>query len=438
MRIKVNDKKNFINMFNQTYKQDIEVINGISIDSREIEPYDIFIPIKGEMVDGHKFIENVLKIKGTICFDERTDILNKRIIKSKSNKEILINMASSWREKIKSEVIAITGSNGKTTTKELLYHIIKNKFKCSKSKDNHNSTIGLPLTFLNCNINDQYTILELGANKDGEIGKLCDAIKPNYSLITNISNSHIGNFDSIEEIAECKSKIFSYLDEDGVAFLNMNDEMIKKMDIKSKKITFAMNNKEAEYNGTLNQKSLMTINKSTFKIPRDIIHLNESILSVYAICNQLGIEDEIIQKALNTFTIPNGRGSIIDNNKYIIINDAYNASPASMKFGIKRFSEMKKTNRKILIIGDMLELGDYAIPEHKKLAKIINLTNIDIVFTIGSLMLYTYEKLNDNYNLKSHFSNINNLKNEFKKIVEKDDIVFIKGSRKMTLERIYN
>ena len=438
MRIKVHDKKNFINMFNQAYNKNIETINGISIDSREIEPYDIFIPIKGAVVDGHDFIKNVLKIEGTLCFDERTDILDERIIKSKSNKEILINMASSWREKIKSEVIAITGSNGKTTTKELLYHIMKNKFKCSKSKDNHNSTIGLPLTFLNCNINDQYTILELGANKDGEIGKLCNAIKPNYSLITNISNSHIGNFDSIEEIAECKSKIFSYLDEDGVAFLNMNDEMIKKMDIKSKKITFAMNNKQAEYNGTVNQKSLMTINNSTFKIPIDIIHLNESILSVYAICNQLGIEDEIIQEALNTFAIPNGRGSIIDNNKYIIINDTYNASPASMKFGIKRFSGMEKTNRKILIIGDMLELGDHAIIEHENLAKVINLTNIDIVFTIGSLMIYAYKKLNDNYNLKLHFSDINNLKNKFKKIVEKDDIVFIKASRKMTLERIYN
>ena len=438
MRIEINDKKKFINMFNQSYNQSIEKINGISIDSRIIEPYDIFIPIKGEKVDGHNFISSVLKIKGTICFDERLKQKNKRIIKSQSNKEVLINMASLWRKNIKSKIIAITGSNGKTTTKELLYHIMKNKFKCSKSKDNHNSTIGLPLTFLNCNINDQYTILELGANKDGEIGKLCSAIKPDYSLITNISNSHIGNFRSIEEIAECKSKIFSYLKKDGIAFLNMNDKMIKKMNIDSKKVTFGMNNIKAKYNGSLKNNSLIRINKTTFDIPKDIIHLNESILSVYAICNYLGIEDKIIQEGLNTFEIPIGRGSIIDNNKYIIINDAYNASPASMKFGIERFSKMKKLNHKILIIGDMLELGEHEIIEHKNLAKLINTASIDIVLSIGNLMHYMHKELNDNYIFKSHFLNINDLKKEFKDIVKKDDIVFIKGSRKMTLERIYN
>ena len=124
MRIKIRDKKNFIEMFNRNYERNLNMINGISIDSRNVEPHDIFIPIKGDTIDGHQFIKNVLKIDGTICLDEKTDIINERIIKTKSNKKALLDIASLWRKKIKSNIIAITGSNGKTTTKELLYHII--------------------------------------------------------------------------------------------------------------------------------------------------------------------------------------------------------------------------------------------------------------------------------------------------------------------------
>ncbi len=438
MRIKIDDKKNFIEMFNQNYGQNLSTINGISIDSRNIEPNDIFIPIKGNTTDGHRFIKDVLKIRGTICFDENLGRDNKRIIKTNSNKKVLINMASLWRKKIKSNIIAITGSNGKTTTKDLLYHIMKNKFSCSKSKGNHNSTIGLPLTFLNCKINNEYAVLELGANKTGEIGILCKAIQPNYSLITNISNTHIGNFDSIGSIAECKSEIFSYLNSDGTAFININDTRIKKMDSNGLKITFGINNKKANYNGLLHEDSKMTINGFVLKIPDNIYYLNESILAAYTICNTLGVDNTTIQESINSFIIPDGRGSIIHNKKYKLINDTYNASPASMKFGIERFSKMKSKNHKILIIGDMLELGKHEIEEHKKLGNLINSKNIDIVLTMGDAMLHLYNTLNKNYKYKAHFLNIKKLKEKFKSIVKKNDIVFIKGSRKMKLEQVYN
>ena len=438
MRIRINDKKNFTDMFNQNYEKNLSMINGITIDSRVIEPHDIFIPIKGNSIDGHQFIKEVLKVDGTICLDEKTNVINKRIIKTKSNKQALIDMAALWRKRIKSDVIAITGSNGKTTIKELLYHIMKNKFTCSKSQGNHNSTIGLPLTFLNCEINDQYTILELGANKDGEIKTLCKTVQPNYSLITNISNAHIENFGSINSIAKCKSEIFSCLSENGTAFINLNDRMIQGMDTKGKKITFGINNKKAIYNGQLHQNYKLIINDFILEIPENIYYLNESILAAYAISNTLGIDNITIQKAINSFTIPHGRGSTINNKNYKIIDDTYNASPASMKFGIERFSKIKTKNCKILIVGDMLELGQYKVEEHRRLATLINSTNIDIVLVIGDAMLHLYEKLNENYKYKAHFLNIETLKKKFKSIVKKNDIVFIKGSRKMKLEEVYN
>ena len=437
MRININDKKNFMEMFNQIYNKEINTINGISIDSRKIRSNDIFIPLVGNKNDGHKYIKDVLQKEGTICLDEKTDIINERIIKTESNKIALLQMAFHWREKVTSKIIAITGSNGKTTIKDLLHHIIKTNFNCSKSEGNHNSTIGLPITFLNCKIKDQYTILEMGANQDGEIKKLCESMKPDYSLITNISNAHIKNFKSINHIAKCKSEIFSQLSKDGTAFININDKIIQKMAIKSKKITFGINNDKADFNG-ITKKNELLINGFSLKIPKNIYFLAESILAAYTICNTLGIKDNSIQTAIKSFTIPNGRGVTINKNNYSIIDDTYNASPASMEFGINRFNRMKSKNHKILIIGDMLELGNHKIQEHEKLAEIINSKNIDIILTIGESMSFLYKNLNENYIYKAHFSNIEKLKKEFNTIVKKNDIVFIKGSRKMKLEEVYN
>ena len=195
MRIKIQDKNNFVKTFNEIYPaHKIQDINGISIDSRMIESDDIFIPFAGGSFDGHEFINNVLKKDGTICLSEKKSKKNNRIICTPSNKNALLNLASSWRKKMKSEVIAITGSNGKTTAKELLYHIIKDQYKCSKSAGNHNSTIGLPLSLFNCNIDDDFTILELGANQPGEIKILCDFLSVSGLHFASCLDSKILHF----------------------------------------------------------------------------------------------------------------------------------------------------------------------------------------------------------------------------------------------------
>ena len=425
-------------MFNQLYPENcISKINGLSIDSRRIEPNDIFIPIKGGKFDGHNFIDSVLKVDNTICFNQNKKIDHNRVINIKSSKNMLIDLASAWRDQMDSNIIAITGSNGKTTTKELLYHVLKDTFTCSKSSGNHNSTIGLPLTFLNCKLSDTYTILELGANKPGEIKTLCKTIKPNFSLITNISNTHIKNFKSLDEIKNTKSEIFKNLDKDGIAFVNINDKSIRQISLKNKKITFGINNLEADYNGILNSKSHLKINTFELKIPQDINHLNESILAVYTIANTLGVSNKNFQKAINSFTIPEGRGSTLNIKGYTIIDDAYNASPASMKLGIERFSKLKTKGNKILIIGDMLELGDQKIKEHKKIGQLINEQNIDVVLTFGDATNHAFNELNNHYIYKKHFNDMNSLKNKFNTIVKKDDLIFIKGSRYMQLERLY-
>jgi len=439
MRIKIQDKNNFVKTFNEIYPEHkIQGINGISIDSRMIESNDIFIPFTGDSFDGHEFINNVLKKDGTICLSEKKSVGKNRIIYTSSNKKALLNLASSWRSKMKSKAIAITGSNGKTTAKELLYHIIKDKYKCSKSAGNHNSTIGLPLSLFNCNIDDDFTILELGANQPGEIKILCDFVQPDFSLITNISNAHIENFNSLNDIAETKSAIFTSLKTSGIAFVNLNDKVISNISIKNKRITFGFNNKNADYNGIIKSNSKIKINDSIFNISGAISHLIETILAVYAICKTLGLDDNDFQKSLNSFSIPNGRGKVKNIDGLKIIDDAYNANPASMEFGIMRLSKTTCENKKILIIGDMLELGDSKIDEHRKIAKLINKSNIDIVLTFGDTIEYTMKELSNKFLYKEHFNNIDLLKKKFKEIAEKNDLIYIKGSRSMQLERIYN
>ena len=221
MRVSINNKKQFMVIFNKMFPENkIKNINGITIDSRKIMENDLFVPLKGAKFDGYNFINQILKIKGTIALNDRNSLINnKRIIPTQSNKNTLLSLAKEWRKIINSKIISITGSNGKTTTKDLLFHILNKEYKCSKSNENFNSCIGLPLTFLNCKLNDDYTILELGANQPGEIETLCQSIKPDYSLITNISNAHIKNFRSINEIVYTKSAIFQNLSENGIAFI---------------------------------------------------------------------------------------------------------------------------------------------------------------------------------------------------------------------------
>ncbi|MBI45355.1 MAG: hypothetical protein CMG66_04225 [Candidatus Marinimicrobia bacterium] len=440
MRIKIEDKENFLEIFNQIYPNNkIEKINGVSIDSRLIENNDIFIPFKGVLFDGNQFIDSVLEKKGTICLSENNRFINNnRVVSTSSNKQALSNLSQTWLQKMGSKIIAITGSNGKTTTKELLYHIIKDKYRCGKSKDNHNSTIGLPLSILNCKINDKYTVLELGANQPGEIKDLCEIVKPDLSLITNISNAHIENFKSLQDIAKTKSAIFSCLDKNGIAFVNLNDKIISNLPIKSNKVTFGFNEPKAQYNGIIINKNKLKINNFEFIVPDNISHLKEAILAVYAISKNLNVKDDEFINALKTFSVPGGRGKIKNINGLNIIDDAYNANPASMKFGIERLSSMKSNNRKILIIGDMLELGESSIDEHIKIGSLINSLDIDIVLTFGDTTQFTFKELNNNFIYKKHFTDIKHLKKCFNETVKQDDLIYIKGSRSMELERVYN
>ena len=441
MRIKIKDKVNFMNLYNDIYpNHTIDKINGITIDSRKIMKNDIFFPIKGKNYDGHDYIK-LIKHDSSITYFSENENYKDAIICNSIIKEI-INIASLWREKTNSKIIAITGSNGKTTIKELLYHILKKKYKCSKSEGNYNSKIGLPLTFLSSLKNDDYCILELGANSPYEIKYLAKIVKPNYAVITNISKAHIGNFRSFEELIKTKNEIFDYVQNNGQIFINNDDENIHVPNNKKiSTITYSFNNssdlKAKYYNSILEIKNNNKNKKIYFSIPNELSHLINIILSAYAISKKIGIKNSEFQDALNSFKIPDGRGQIVIYKNCKIIDDSYNANPSSMMMGINRLSDLDSSQRKIAVLGDMLELGQDEISEHKKIGELLNSQKIEIILVYGKLMEKTYNVLDKKTKEVFYFKNFSALHKKFNSIIKNNDIIYIKGSRSMKLERLY-
>ena len=420
MRVKINDKNNFINMFNQLFTHNkIDKINSISIDSRIIERDDIYIPIKGINYDGHDFISSALESGATICFSEKKN-KHKKVINSTSNIEIIKILASEWKQRTKTKIIGITGSNGKTTTKELLYKILSNNYKCSKNNGNYNSLIGLPLSFMNSNIDDDYCILEYGANHPHEIDLLCKIVKPDYSLITNISDAHIGNYKDLNEIIETKIAIYNNLNNNGIAFINKNIKEIKNIKLHCKLVEF-------------NTAKTPNLN---IKIPSALKHLKDILLSSFVIAEYFGVDYNVINDNINSFTLPTGRGQITNIKGLKIIDDSYNANPASVTLGINRLSNFNNIGKKVLIFGDMLELGKNNYEKHKSIAQIIDNSKINILLTFGNLSEITSKNIKNNKISTQHCNDYQTLVEYIKKNLTTNDIIYIKGSRSMHLNKI--
>ena len=438
MRTVIKDKESFTTLFNDMFSNHkINNVNGITIDSRNIQQDDIFIPIKGTNYNGHDYIASAFNSGAQLSFSEIKK--NKKNIINVSNTKMAINaIAKKWQTISKAKIIGITGSNGKTTTKELLFMMLSKKYKCSKSIGNYNSSIGLPLTFLSSKIDDDFCILEYGASKPNEIIKLCKCIKPNYSLITNISEAHIENFSSLKEIVKTKSEIYNILEKDDIAFINRDQKKISTLKINSKKITFGYKSK-SNYNGSLKigKNNLLKINNNTFSIPSNIIHLKDSLIATISISLFLNINNDDIQCALNEFTLPLGRGGKVIKNNLEIIDDSYNANPESMKLAIERFNNIKIDGKKIFVMGDMLELGKEELEKHEEISKAINNSSINTFLTYGELSKSTFDNVDGTYIIKKHFYSMNSLKEFIKSIYLNGDLIYIKGSRSMKLERIY-
>ena len=409
-----NLKINILNELNGEKKISNQIfLDKARINSKEIKKNDIFFAIKGKKNNGNKFISEAFKKKASIAVVNKIEkkINISRQIKSKDSLKFLTKSSELYRENIRTKIIAITGSCGKTTLKELLGNSLKQLSSVGISPKSYNNKYGVPLSLFNLDQKNNYGVLEIGMDKKGEIDYLSKIVKPDVSVITNINYAHAKNFKNIKQIALAKSEIINNTKINGFIVLNADDNFYtlhKKMANKRKLniLSFGIDNQNANI-------KLISIKKIANRF-KAIIRINNlktyffisnnfqsNILNILAALSVMSIFLDIFKLKKNifiSFKIPNGRGDIakikIDNKKLNLIDESYNSNPLSLKSAILNFDKIKiDKGKKYLLLGDMLELGKHSKKLHLSIAKIINNTKLDKVFVIGSNVLFTYNSI---------------------------------------------
>ncbi|MBR3229995.1 MAG: UDP-N-acetylmuramoyl-tripeptide--D-alanyl-D-alanine ligase [Bacilli bacterium] len=409
-----------------------EKFNKIKINSKEIEKDDIFIAIIGENHDGHKYIEEALNKGAKLIITQKEIQTKKPYIIVKDTTVALGDIAHYMIKKYKPKVIAITGSVGKTTTKDILYNLLKTKYNILTNEKNYNNNIGVPLTIFNLKKEHEILLLELGMNHPKEITYLSNMINPNISAITNIGSSHIGYLKTKENILKAKLEILEGMKEK-ILFVNGDDNLLK--DIKNTHTSgFNKENNLIGYDLESNlYSSSFKINyknkeyKINTNLPR---HLLNNVLLAVNIALYLNIDIKQIQKTLENYKSVNMRMDIIKGiNNNTIINDCYNSSFESLT-GVLKILEKEKQD-KILILGDIKELGNLSKEIHKSLTPYIDNIKNKEVYLVGN------EIKNIKTNAK-YFKNYDELLNYLQNKKIENKLILIKGSRSMKLENITN
>ena len=410
----------------------------VSTDSRKVVPGSMFFALKGDHFDGNKYASIALEKGASFAIVDNPDVVNsEKHILVKDSLKTLQQLASFHRDSLGIPIIAITGTNGKTTTKELTSAILSQKYQTTYTQGNLNNHIGVPLTLMAMDATTEIGVVEMGANHPGEIRALCEIAHPNFGLITNIGKAHLEGFGSIEGIKHTKSELYRFLEAtNGKAFLNENNSILLQL-IGKKLETINYATKTSGVNGTIfNSGTYLSVDAeigdSTTQISTKLIgnYNLENVLAAICIGNYFNIPVSEIKVALESYIPGNNRSQLMEKGNNKIIMDAYNANPSSMETAINNILSIKHPN-KILILGDMLELGADSLIEHQKV--------IDRLKDHSEIKIYL---LGENfYQTKKHSNvisvlNMSDLISLLKVHPLQNSLCLIKGSRGMKLEEV--
>ncbi len=429
-------------------------IKHISTNSKDIKENTLFVPIVGKRFDAHEFIEDVFK-EGAVATFVQKDINisnkeNKAVIKVKDTLKALQQLATWYRHRlIKTKIIAVSGSVGKTSTKEIISCAISQKHKVLKTSGNQNSQIGVPLTIFNIEQSHDFAVVEMGMSEFGEMQRISDIVKADFCVISNIGLSHIENLKTQENILKEKLHAADYIDENGKLFLNGDDPILLEYyrQEKNKNCILFGENEQCEYKASdiSSSETSTTFTLSCpcattqIEIPSVGKHNVKNALAAIAVASSLGIDIEEIKEGLSLYKSPKMRQEIHRANGITIIDDSYNASPDSAKSGIDVLKTIK-ANRYIVLLADMLELGEFADVAHFQLGKYIAENNIDHAICIGKFS-HQIKKGIESCVDKTDVQICNSNKEAYKaikNILKQGDAVLVKGSRGMHTEEIVN
>ena len=405
---------------------------NISIDSRKIEKGTIFFAFSGENFDAAKKAEDAIRNGAAAVIVEKKEYENidKKIFYVPSTLDFLQNLALFHRRQLQIPIIGLTGSNGKTTTKELISSVLVRKYKTQYTFGNLNNHIGVPLTLLSIMKEHEIAVIEMGANHQKEIELLCSLAEPNIGYITNFGKAHLEGFGGFEGVIKGKSELYDYLKENNQTILVNEADEIQREKTKnySEKITFGADDSQYYFEKFVENNLVGVIYKGQ-KIQSNLTgdYNFTNICAAVSLGLYFDIDFNEIKSAIENYKPTNMRSQVVEKNGKTLVLDTYNANPSSMALSLNNFSQF--TGSKTVIIGDMLELGEESVTEHQKIWELAQSLNLDEIITVGSI----FKQLNPS---EKSFKNTDELIEYLKQNPIKNKNILLKGSRGIALEKV--
>ncbi len=419
-----------------------DAFSGVSIDSRTIKDGELFVALKGDRFDGHLFVDEALK-KGLGAVVSYPPVVprGRSIIHVNNTLRALQRIARYRRLNRQVTVIGVTGTNGKTTTKEMIAAVLDGRYKVLSSRGNLNNQIGLPLCLTDLDDHD-IAVLEMGASRAGDIRELSDIARPDIGVITNIGPAHLEGFGSLETVRDTKYEILDFVK---TAVLNIDDPNIKDIPGQCRIVTFGMNQEaDVRADNIVHEEAGLSFTVSLKEGGSYDIRLRvPGLFNVYnalaavAVCRLLNVPVDNISSSLGEFRGVPMRLELKELKGALVISDLYNANPASMEEAVKELVRLRK-GRAVAVLGDMLELGSYGEQAHRKLGRWLATLDVDVLIAVGDMMSYTCEEFSaGNGSVKAlHVKDPREAREILLAMVGKEDTVLIKGSRGMRLEGV--
>lgn len=425
------------------------MVDIVSIDTRTIDSGEMYMPIIGEKLDGHIFVEEAFKKGAVATFCEVgkcSNIKNHPIVWVKNSNEAFTSLAKNYRDSLENiKIIAITGSNGKTTTKDIIKSVLSSKYQVRKTIGNLNNQIGVPRTMLRFDKKTDIGVVEMGTDGFGQIEKLSNLASPDIAIITNIGDSHLHQLINKENVAKEKIHILDGLNPNGIFIYNLDDpilsEIVKNTKIKQKIITFGQS-ENADYRINIiesnNNGNNFTVNNKNYITPLVGAHQVYNATVAIIIAELFEISYPKIIKSLEKEEISSMRSELISCNGFDILNDSYKSNPQSLASALETLYLFSNYSRKITILGDMLELGKNEIELHREVGRNLNPSKVDYILLYGPLSKYIAEEAQKNFgeNRVFYFEKKDQLIDKAKYLIIKNSLVLVKASRSLRLEEI--
>ena len=434
------------------------VLTGVSTDSRTIQHRDLFIALRGDTFDGHNFITKAVEAGAeAIIADSKWVEPNQMFFSSLNVPRLIVEdtvrtfgqLANTHRKKFKIPVLVIGGSNGKTTTKEMVSSVLRTKFRILNTEGNLNNHVGVPQTILRLEKEHQIAVVEIGTNHFGEIDYLCSIVEPTHVLITNVGREHLEFFGSLDGVSKAEGEAFEWLRQHrrstGIGFVNQDDGHLKKRSKGiHKSITYGFANGPASVKGkvqSLNENACVQLevrqrSKKPFRVQLSVPGHHNAFNALAAATVGLAFKVPVkrIQQALSSFASASKRMQVLKFDSVIVLNDTYNSNPDSVMAALGVLGSIGTPGKKIAVLADMLELGKNSIEEHKRIGEAVKSSGVKYLLTYGSLSRHTHEAAATAQ--KSHYEQKAALSESLFGLLSPGDVVLIKGSRGMKMEEV--